>query len=238
MSEHSGEHFDFSVVDRVGHLSLKRASAFNAMTPGFFGELARLLERLHHDAGARVLVITAEGRHFCAGMDLSVFADPAFAVDEAKAADRTRLTLIIAELQQALTRLEALRMPVIAAIQGACIGGGLDLATACDIRYCSADAFFCVQEINVGMMADLGTLQRLPTLIPLGLARELAYSGRRMGAEEALRAGLVNGVLPDVAALHASVLELAAQIAARAPTAVWGSKQALNYARDHPVEDA
>jgi len=129
-------------------------------------------------------------------------------------------------------------MPVICAIQGGCIGGALDLAAACDIRYCSADAFFCVQEINIGMAADLGVLQRLPKLMPQGLVRELAYTGDRMPAARALAVGLVNEVLPDVAALLDRAMGAARSIASKSPVAITGSKLALNHARDHGTASA
>jgi enoyl-CoA hydratase len=127
---------------------------------------------------------------------------------------------------------------VICAIQGGCIGGGLDLVTACDIRLCSADAFFLLQEINVGMAADLGSLQRLPKIVPQGVAREMAYTGERLGAERALAVGLVNAVLPDAAALLDRAMTLARTIAAKSPLAIAGSKLALNHARDHSTAAA
>ena len=129
--------------------------------------------------------------------------------------------------------LDEARFPVVCAIQGGCVGGGLDLAAACDIRVCSADAFFTVQEIAIGMAADLGVLQRLPKIVPSGVAREMAYTGDRLGAERALAVGLVNAVLPDAAGAVAHALDLARRIAGRSPLALAGSKLALNHARDH-----
>jgi enoyl-CoA hydratase len=128
-------------------------------------------------------------------------------------------------------------MPVLAAIQGGCIGGGVDMVSACDMRYATADAFFCIQEINIGMTADVGTLQRLPKLIPEGVVREYAYTGRRMPASRAYELGFVNAVYADHAALLAGVHEVAAEIAAKSPLAVWGSKEMITYARDHTVAD-
>jgi enoyl-CoA hydratase len=144
----------------------------------------------------------------------------------------------LGQLQATFTRFETLRIPVIAALQGGVIGGAVDLVTAACIRYASADVFFCIQEINIGMVADVGTLQRIPKLMPMGLVKELAYTGRRLGAARALEHGLVNQVLPDASACLQAAMECAAEIAAKPPVAIWGSKQALNYARDHSVEDS
>ena len=140
-------------------------------------------------------------------------------------------------LQGSFTAFEEARMPVLAAIQGGCIGGAVDLVTACDLRYASADAFFCVQEINIGMTADVGTLQRLPKIIPEGIAREMAYRGNRLTAARAHQVGLVNEVFDDHESLVAGTLEIAHEIAAKSPLAIWGSKEMLNYSRDHSVSD-
>jgi enoyl-CoA hydratase len=136
------------------------------------------------------------------------------------------------------TALDEARFPIVCAIQGACVGGALDLATACDLRVCSADAFFTVQEISIGMAADLGVLQRLPKLVPQGVAREMAYTGERVGAERALAIGLVNEVLADADAARERALALARTIAAKSPLAIAGTKLALNHARDHSTASA
>ena len=141
-------------------------------------------------------------------------------------------------MQATFTKLETLRIPVIAAIQGGCIGGAVDMVTACCIRYATADAFFCIQEINIGMVADVGTLQRLPKLVPLAVVKELAYAGRRLPALKAQAYGLVNEVFETPEALLAAALQCAGEIAAKPPVAIWGTKQAVNYARDHSVEDS
>ena len=129
-------------------------------------------------------------------------------------------------------------MPVIAAVQGGVIGGAVDLVTACDLRYATEDAFFCVQEINIGMTADVGTLQRLGKVVPEGFAREMAYTGRRVPAQRAYEVGLVQEVYADHESLLEGVLDTAREIAAHSPLAVWGTKVAMNYARDHTVDDA
>jgi enoyl-CoA hydratase len=136
------------------------------------------------------------------------------------------------------TRLETLRCPVVFAIQGGCIGGAVDMVTAGCIRYASSDAFFCIQEINIGMVADVGTLQRLPKLMPLAVVKELAYTGRRLGAARAQALGLVNEVFDSHQATVDAALQCAREIAAKPPVAIWGTKQAVTYARDHSVEDS
>jgi len=148
------------------------------------------------------------------------------------------LRLKAMHLQDTFSCLEQARMPVLAAIQGGCIGGGVDMVTACDMRYATADAWFCIQEINIGMTADVGTLQRLPKIIPEGVARELAYTGDRMSAERAQAVGLVNEVFATHEDLIAGVLEIAGRIAAKSPLAVWGTKESINFTRDHSVADS
>jgi len=229
--------FTLEIAEKVAHLRLNRPEKLNALDGVFWQELDAILAQLQRDAPARAVVISSSGKHFSAGMDLAVF-EQGEALPEGNAAARTALHEQIVQLQHSFTRLEALRMPVIAAVQGACVGGALDMVTACDIRYASKDAFFCVQEINIGLVADVGTLQRLPKLIPEAVAREYAYSGRRLPAARAREIGLVNEVFSDQAAAIDAALALAREIAGKSPTAVWASKQAINYAREHTVADS
>lgn len=222
----------------IAHLRLCRPSELNTMTRAFWSELPEALREVDASGDTRVIVLSSTGKHFTAGMDLSVFGS-VNAADEKRELGRRRDTLrrTVLELQASFDALEEVRVPVLAAIQGGCIGGGVDMISACDARYCTADAFFCIQEINIGMTADLGTLQRLPKIIPSGMARELAYTGRRLPAERALQIGLVNEVFPDHAALLAGVMQVAREIAERSPLAVYGTKEMLNYTRDHSVRD-
>jgi enoyl-CoA hydratase len=150
---------------------------------------------------------------------------------------RANLRSNVLHLQGAFTALERARVPVLAAVQGGCIGGGVDMVCAADMRYATADAFFCIQEINIAMTADVGTLQRLPKLIPEGVVREYAYTGRRMSAQRAYELGFVNAVYDDQATMLDAVHDTAREIAAKSPLAVWGSKEMINYARDHSVAD-
>jgi len=193
--------------------------------------------RLQRKGRARALVISSTGKHFSAGMALETFSG-ANLMDDASPEGRAAMADVLADIQSTFTRLETLRVPVIAAIQGGCIGGAVDMVTACCIRYATADAFFCIQEINIGMVADVGTLQRLPKLIPLGIVKELAYTGRRLGAARALACGLVNEVFDTPDAMLAAALQCAGEIAAKPPVAIWGTKQVIDYARDHSVEDS
>ncbi len=236
------ECFDVEVTDGVAHLRLNRPDALNTMTPDFWRELPELLDEIDRNASARVVVLSSTGRHFSAGMDLAVFTGGSDLLTEPGVSEagrrRAHLFQTVLKLQDVFTKIEAIRQPVLAAVQGGCIGGAVDLVCAADMRYATADSFFCVQEINIGMTADVGTLQRLPKLIPEGVARELAYTGDRMPAERAKDVGLVNEVFADHDALIEGVLDIAARIAAHSPLAVWGTKEVVNFARDHTVADS
>ena len=229
--------FTLDLREQVAHLVLNRPEAMNTMNPAFWRELDEVLVRLHREGTARVLVLSSTGKHFSAGMALETFGGD-IAMDDASAEGRAAIFDLLTDMQATFSKLESLRIPVIAAVQGGCIGGAVDLLTACCIRYASADAFFCIQEINIGMVADVGTLQRLPKLVPLAIAKEMAYTGRRLPAQRALACGLVNEVFETHAATVEAALQCAREIAAKPPVAIWGSKQALNYARDHSVEDS
>jgi enoyl-CoA hydratase len=222
----------------VAHLQLCRPERLNTMAPAFFPALRDSVNALNAGGSTRVLVLSSTGKHFSAGMALEVFASGAGLLDTGSARGRLAFQDSLRQLMRCFDVLEEARFPVIAAIQGGCLGGALDLAAACDLRLCTADAFFAVQEIHIGMAADLGVLQRLPKIVPPAVAREMAYTGERLGAERALAVGLVNAVLPDADALLAQALKLADSIAAKSPLAVAGSKLALNYAIDHPTADA
>lgn len=224
-------------ADHVAHLVLNRPEAMNTMHPTFWRELDQVLTQIHNEGKARALVISSTGKHFSAGMALETFAG-AIQMDDQSPEGRAAIFDLLTDMQATFTRIENLRIPVICSIQGGCIGGAVDMVTTACIRYASADAFFCIQEINIGMVADVGTLQRLPKLIPFAVVKEMAYTGRRLPATKALAYGLVNEVFDTHEATVAAALQCAKEIASKPPVAIWGTKQAVTYARDHSVEDS
>jgi enoyl-CoA hydratase len=229
---------DLDAATGITELVLCRPDRMNTMAPAFFPALRDALRALDRAGETRVLVVRAEGKHFSAGMALDVFATEMGMLDTSTARRRLAFQSTLRELIECLGALDAARFPVVCAVQGACVGGALDLAAACDIRVCTADAFFTVQEIHIGMAADLGVLQRLQRLIPAGLARELAFTGERLNAERALASGLVNRVAPDAEALLTEARTLARQIAAKSPLAIAATKIAMNHARDHGLDES
>ncbi|MFQ3219558.1 MAG: enoyl-CoA hydratase [Paraglaciecola sp.] len=232
------ETLSVSIDQHIAHIQLSRPDALNSMIPLFWQELPQTVRKIDEQSAARVIVISSQGKHFSAGMDLSVFAQMSqdFSGEPARRAERLRRMVL--ELQDSFNALESVRIPVLVAVQGGVIGGAVDMICACDSRYCTQDAFFTIKETEIGMTADVGTLQRLPHLIPQGLVRELAYTGRNMFSDEAKTCGLVNQVFSDQASMLAGVMKIAAKIASHSPMAVAGCKEMINYTRDHSVADA
>ena len=231
--------FSVEIADHVAHLRLNRPEKANSMIPEFWREFPAAIDRISDEAQARVIVISSEGKHFTAGMDISVFMSGSLDADQSNphvSAEAFRHK--IRALQETFNCLERARQPVLAAIQGGAIGAGVDLATACDCRYASADAFFAVQETAIGMTADVGTFPRLVKIIPEGWARQMAYTAERLPAARAKEIGLVNETFPTHEALLEGVMAIARQIAAHSPLAVAGCKAMANYARDHSTADA
>ena len=229
--------FSLTTEGHVAHLVLSRPEAMNTMHPTFWRELDEIVTQLHREGTARALVISSTGKHFSAGMALETFAG-AIQMDDQSPEGRAAIFDLLTDMQATFSKIEALRCPVIFAIQGGCIGGAVDMVTTGCIRYATADAFFCIQEINIGMVADVGTLQRLPKLVPFAVVKELAYTGRRLGAAKAEQYGLVNAVFDTPETMLAAALQCAKEIASKPPIAIWGTKQAVTYARDHSVEDS
>jgi enoyl-CoA hydratase len=234
--------FDVSITDRIAHVVLNRPEKRNNMIRAFWDELPRIIHDIDGQSRARVIVISSTGPHFSSGIDTGMFADNSIAPGpDAQRAARlqhgARFYDHVLDMQRTFTALEQCRIPVLAAIQGGCIGGGVDLVTACDMRYATEDAFITIFETNIGMTADVGTFPRLVKLIPEGIVRELAYTGRRMPAREAQACGLVNRVFADQATMLTEVMAIARDIASKAPLAVYGCKKMITYARDHGTAD-
>jgi enoyl-CoA hydratase/carnithine racemase len=227
-----------SLEHNIATVRLNRPDKANAMNLAMWHEIRKAFQWIDDTPEARVAVLEGEGKNFTSGIDLQMMMGlgPMIAND-CEGRMRESMRRIILDLQDTLTSLERCRKPVLAAIHGGCIGGGIDLISCADMRYCSADAYFSVKEIDIGMVADVGTLQRLPRLIGDGMARELAYTGRKVDAAEAREMRLVNKVYDSREALGAGVREIAATIAAKSPLSIRGSKEMMLYARDHTIAD-
>jgi len=240
-----GTCFSVKIENNIAHVDMCRPDRANSMIPEFWKELPATIQDINENARARVIVLSGQGKHFCSGMDISVFAGSGLTGEKdgpKRQAEigrvRAQLRENILHLQDTFTCLEKARMPVLAAIQGACVGGGVDMSAACDMRYATRDAFFCIQEINIGMMADVGTYPRICGLLSQGMMRELAYTGRRMYADEAKSVGLVNHVFESHEDMMEEVMRIAAEIASKSPLAIQGTKELINYSRDHTITDS
>ena len=241
MSKNKYKCFDLNVSENIANLIFSRPGELNTMSRDFWVELGDVLDEINRNSDIRVVVMSSTGKHFCAGMDLNAFSNGVDNIPDNKKPDSARvgeaIYRVAKELQEYISTLEKIRVPVIAAIQGGCIGGAVDLVTACDIRLASNDAFFCIQEVNIGMAADVGTLQRLPRIIPDSKMRELAYTGRRMYADEAKETGLVSDTYDSQDKMLEAASSLAKEIASKSPVAIYGLKAVMNYSRDHSVKD-
>ncbi|MCR9270555.1 MAG: crotonase/enoyl-CoA hydratase family protein [Hyphomonadaceae bacterium] len=239
MLKKTHECFTVSVEDKIAHIVLNRPQAMNAMNKAFWNELPAIVKEIDASAAARVIVISSTGKHFSAGMDLSVFGDDGSVkhgkTDRHVAAEAFRSN--IKQIQSSFNALEEARMPVLIACQGGVIGGAIDMISAGDIRWCTQDAFFCIQETNIAMTADVGTFPRLQRYIPEGWVKQMAYTGERLGAAKAKEIGLVNDVFDSHEAMMEHVMGVAREIASKNPIAVTGCKVLINYGRDHSTAD-
>ena len=224
--------------EHVATVWLNRPNKRNAMTDTVFRRLTTLFRGLDQDRNVRAIVLAAKGKSFCAGLDLTSLSQmPHMDMMEQTARNRMDLLGVVRDWQEGISAVETCRKPVIAAIHGACVGAGLDLAAACDIRLASQDAFFSLREAAMAITADLGSLQRLPRIIGEGFTREMAYTAGDYTAEQAFSMRLLNRVVDSQEALLKAAQELAAQIAAQSPLAVQSSKETLNFSRDNTIEE-
>ena len=238
MNDLTSTFFNVTINGPVAHLVMNRPEKANGMSPDFWADLPRLAQTLDKNPNVRCVVLSGAGKHFSAGMDLATLQGIQELMQEEPGRVALALRDLIIELQASLSSLEKIRVPVIAVTHGATLGGAIDLVTACDICIASNDTSFGIEEIHVGMAADVGTLQRLPKLIPINIVKELAFTGRRFSAYEAKAWGLVNSVHADQKSALAAAMEMAQDFADKSPLAIAGIKQAITYARDHAVSDS
>jgi len=232
-------HFEITIRDYVAQVSFNRPHKANAMHMEAWEEMQQIFERMDELEEVRVIVLTGEGKHFCAGIDLDLLTSiHEYQTIKCEGRKREALRRFILKLQDTITAIEKCRKPVIAAIHRGCIGGAVDIVTACDMRYCTQDAYFTIKEIDLGFAADIGTLQRLPKIINPGMAAELAYTGRNVAGEEARELGLVTRVYADQSTMMEEVMQIATAIAAKSPLAIRSTKQMLLYSRDHSVAES
>jgi len=230
------ETLDLAVEGKVAKITLSRPDALNTMTPAFWDDMVDVFDHIDERTDIRCVIICSTGKHFSAGLDLKSFAslqgDPQVDIGRQREVFRRK----VLKLQKSFSAIDACRVPVIAAIQGGCIGGAVDLVSACDMRMMTADAYFTIQEINVGIVADVGTLQRMPKQIPDAIMRELAYTGRKFKADEASKYGFVNRVCDSHGSLLEAAKSLALEIAEKTPLAITGIKSVLNFCRDNSIQ--
>ena len=224
----------------IATVLLNRPDRANALNRTLWDELRSAMTAVDAMPSVRVVILTGSGKHFCAGIDLEMLTEMKGIItsggDRGRGADQLRHFIL--DLQDVFNRVEKCRKPVIAAISGACIGAGVDLATACDLRYATADARLCLKEIDMAIVADIGAVQRLPRLIGDGRSREMIYTGRDVSGGEAESIGLVNKAFESADALHVAVASIARALAAKSPLTLRGCKQSVLYSRDHAVSDS
>ena len=230
------ETLKINIENHIAHLAFNRPDRANALNKRAWEEMKAIFEELDQNADVRVIILSGEGKHFCAGIDLEMLMNVGdFTNKGCESRKRERFIATLKHLQSCVSAIEQCRKPVLAAIHKACVGGAVDIVSACDMRYCTEDAFFCIKEVDMGLVADLGTMQRLPKIIPYGLAAEMAYTGKNVYGKEAKEMGLVNQVYPDKETMVTALTKIAETIAAKSPVTIRGTKHILQYSRDHSV---
>ena len=229
--------FDVIFDNQLAHIILNRPEKRNSMTTDFWKEFPEIVSDINQEGIIRVIIISSTGPHFCSGLDLSIFQSDLLDINKEKANKAILLNNYIEILQNALNILQECRIPVITAIQGACIGGGLDLVCASDLRLGTKDSYFSILETKLGLVADIGTFPRLVKLIPDGLVRELAFTGRNFNSNEAKLSGFLNNVYPDQKSMIDAAFELGVEISNNSPKVVYGCKEAIKFSRDHTTAE-
>ena len=235
----SYQFFKVTIQNHIAQVSFNRPEKANSLHMPAWEEMRTIFTDLDDDPEARVIVLTGEGKHFCAGIDLATLMDiQKFSSIKCEGRKREALRKFIFNIQDTVSSLERCRKPILAAIHKACVGGAVDITTACDMRYCTEDAYFSIKEIDLGLVADVGTLQRIPTILNPGVVAEIAYTGRKVFGPEAEKIGLVNQVFETQESMMTRVMELAAMIASKSPLCIRGTKEMLLYKRDHSVAES
>jgi enoyl-CoA hydratase len=228
-----------TIENHVAQVSFNRPEKANSLHMPAWYEMKFVFDELDENPEVRVIVLTGEGKHFCAGIDLETLIDlQKYNSISCPGRRSEKLRNFILELQGTITAIEKCRKPVLAAIQKACVGGGVDIISACDMRYCTDDAYFAIKEVDLGLVADIGTLQRLPNILNPGIISELAYTGRKVFGEEATKIGLVNQTFSTQGKMMVRVMDLAKMIASKSPLVIRGTKEMLLYKRDHSVNES
>jgi enoyl-CoA hydratase len=232
--------FDVEIDNSIAHIRFNRPEKRNSMNEDFWTMFPKEVEELDDSGEIRALIVSSTGPHFSAGIDLSMFKNDIVENETDNEMGRSRGYFLqqLKFLQNAVSCLEAARFPVVTAVQGGCIGGGIDLITAADIRICTKDAFFLIEEINVGLAADIGTIQRLPKIIPAGIAREWTMLGEKVSADRAKEVGLVSSLHDNHEEMMKNAFVIAEKLASKTPLAMWVTKETLNYSRDHTVKES
>lgn len=240
---YQSNYFDIEFLGHVAHIKLNRPEKRNAMNWDFWRDLPRIVGDIDTHARARCIVLSSTGPVFSAGLDLSLFGQDVFASSKTAKMNEKELQTpqnfmsFLSFLQDSISSLQKARIPVICAIQGGCIGGGVDLICSADIRLATNDAFFSIRETKIGMVADVGTFPRIVKLLPEGIVKELAFTGRNFSAQEAKEYGFVNKLYESHDSLIEGALEIAYEIASNSPAAVYGCKRVIDYSRDHTIDE-
>ncbi len=233
------QYFKLDINNYIANVAFNIPKKANSLNVAAWQEMEQIFGQLHEDNNVRVIILSGEGKHFCSGIDVMALMEMQQGLDNScEARNREKIRAFVLMLQRTITSIEKCRKPVLAAVHGACIGGGVDIISACDMRYCTEDAYFTIKEIDLGIVADIGTLQRLPKIIHPGIMAELAYTGRKVYGPEAEKIGLVNTAYTDRNALMMGIGDLATMIATKSPLCIRGIKENLLYQRDHTVADS